>query len=168
MKTLTSFIFLFIFAVVSAQNDSPQRAAFKFKLAEDNTHYSKINVPKGNYFVKYKMLEIYASEKLNIECTLQNDTIATMKVVKKIEHPERTIVVDFRQQREGRKVMGMMLNIKNPFNKKLVYDANMFLVGNDDWIPTKVLPVHPNIESFEIWPQPITALCLCNWRFIEK
>ncbi|MEO5777036.1 MAG: hypothetical protein ABIQ27_09020 [Flavobacterium sp.] len=164
-KSLHTLLLLFLTTLCFAQNDKPQRAAFKFKLAEDNLHYTKINVPQSDYFVKYKMLEIYATEKLNIEVTLQNDTIATMKVVKKIVYPERTIVIDFKQKHERGKLIGIMLNIKNPFDKKLVYDANMFLIGGDKWIPTNVIPVYPKIQSFESWPDPITTLCLCNWHF---
>jgi hypothetical protein len=166
-STLQILLLLFLTTLCFAQNDKPQRAAFKFKLAENERHYRRIKVPQGNYFAKAKLLEIYASEKLNIECTLQNDTIATMKVVKDIVYPERTIVVDFSQQREGRKVIGMLLNVKNPFDKKLLYTTHMFVPGHDEWIATSTIPIHPHLQNFETWPHPIISLCLCDWRFEE-
>lgn len=145
----------------------PQRAAFKLKLYKRDNYYRKLKVPQSNYFAKAKMVEIFASEKLNIEVTLQNDTIATMKVVKEIVYPDRTIVLDFQQQHQGRKGIGMLLNIKNPFDKKLLYDAHMFLLGNKEWTETSVAPVEPHLENTESWHNPIISLCLCNWRFVE-
>lgn len=163
----TTFLLLLITTIGFAQNDKPQRKAFTLKLGVDKAHFYKTHVPQSNYFVKDKVLQIYSSEKLFIETTLQNDTIATMKVVKKIEHPERTIEIDFYQETEGRKVIGSMLNVKNPFDKNLLYDANMFITNHDKWVKTSIVPIPAHLQGFETWGDVIITLCLENWRFVE-
>ncbi len=162
MKTKYTLFLLFLTTLAFAQNDRPKRDSFILKLAVNEKNYYRMDVPRTDYFVKDRILQIYATEKLNIEVTLQSDTIATMKVVKKIKFPERTIQIDF-MQKEGL----MMLNVKNPFDKKLLYTANMFLVGHDKWIPTSTIPIRPHLQSFESWPDPIISLCLDDWRFVE-
>lgn len=88
-----------------------------------------------------------------------------MKTVKENLNPEKTITISFTQQTDGKKNIGMMLKIDNPFDKKLEYKANMFLMKNNKWVSTNVLPVQPKLSHFETWPDIIVTIALSDWKF---
>jgi hypothetical protein len=88
-----------------------------------------------------------------------------MKSVKENINPEKTITITFSQLTEGKKHNGMILNIHNPFDKKLEYKANMFLMHYDKWVPTSVLPIQANLSAYETWPDIIVSIGLYGWEF---
>lgn len=165
--TLHTLFLLFLTTLALAQNENRQRAAFKLKLKVDENRVYTADVPRSNYFPKHKLLALYPSEKVLVEVTLINDTIQTMKVVKHTFYPERTITVEFRQAEEGEKIIGMVLNVTNPFDKKLYYDGYMMLPNSNKWIPTSVMPVNPYVVGVQSWGKTIVTICLDNWRFVS-
>jgi hypothetical protein len=168
MKKILLLILISINSIISicySQNDIKERQPFVLKLAVDNDQFYRMNVEKSNYFVKENILQIYPTEKLNIEVQFVNDYISSMKVVKKIINPKTTIQIEFRQNIKDKKSEGMMLIVKNPFNKKLIYNAQMFIVGQNKWIPTSIMPIFPNIVGYETWSDVIITLALDKWRF---
>ena len=88
-----------------------------------------------------------------------------MKVVKENKNPAKTIELEFSQDVSGRQNKGMMLEVSNPFDKILFYDAMMNVVGKKGWFKTSIIPVRPKLKSLELWPQVIITLVLNNWRF---
>jgi hypothetical protein len=165
MRKIIFLILISINSICYSQNDIKERQPFVLKLAVDNDQFYKMNVEKSNYFVKENILQIYPSEKLNIEVQINNNSISSMKVVKKITNPKTTIQIEFKQNIKDKKSEGMMLIVKNPFNKKLIYDANMYIVGHNKWIPTSIMPILPNIIGYETWSDVIITLALDKWRF---
>jgi len=151
-----------------AQNDQPEREAFKLKVTVDTLNYYSQDLPKSPYFVAEKVLQIYPSEKLFVEVEIKNDSIFSMKVVKENLHREKTIEIDFYQEVKGRVSERMMLKIKNPFDRKLNYKALMYINGAQDWIPTSIIPVHPKIMGIEMWQDIILSLVLFEWEILEK
>ncbi len=124
-----------------------------------------MNVPKSKYFVKENIIQIYPTEKLNVEVEIKNDTIFAMKVVQKITEPTKTIQIELIQNVKEKKPEGMMLKVTNPFNRKLNYNALMFIVGGNKWISTSIIPIQPNLMNFEMWNDVIISLVLEKWRF---
>jgi hypothetical protein len=61
----------------------------------------------------------------------------------------------------------MMLKVMNPFEEKLLYSARMYVVGNDKWVRTSIVPVMPKLIGFETWTDTIISLALSNWKFIK-
>jgi len=114
--------------------------------------------------VKDKILQIYPGEKLYIETETEDDEILSMNVVEENLNSEKTIVIEFSQKVKDRKNEMMMLEIVNPFNKDLEYEAMMFIVGHEKWINTNVLPVKANLTTFEIWSDVIITLVLAEWK----
>jgi hypothetical protein len=165
MRKILFLSLMLINSICNSQNEIKERKPFVLKLAVDNDQFYKMNVEKSNYFVKENILQIYPSEKLNIEVQISNNTISSMKVVKDIINPKTTIQIEFRQNIKNRKSESMMLIVKNPFNKKLIYDAQMYIVGHKKWIQTSIIPIAPNIVGYETWGDIIITLALSKWRF---
>jgi len=163
MKKILIIIFIFLANFIQAQ-DKINRESFKLDLAVDSTQYYSMDVMQSPYFVKEKTLQIYCSEKLFVETEIKGDTIYSMKVVGKNKFPEKTIEISFTQNEEDRSNIITMLNIKNPFNKILKYDAMMFTPYSQKWKSTSIIPIQPKLQNFESWPHTIITLVLDNWR----
>ncbi len=58
----------------------------------------------------------------------------------------------------------MMLKVENPFDKKLIYEAGMFIVGNNQWLSTSIMPVQEKLVGFELWNDVIITMILTDWR----
>jgi hypothetical protein len=164
MKNFITAVVLFTCALLNAQNDKPTREAFELKLSINNEQYYGMQVEKAPYFVKEKVLQIYPGEKLFIEAEVKDDVFVSMKVVERNLNPDKTIELNFYQNVEDKKHQQMYLTIKNPFNKKLNFNASMYIVGGDDWYETSIIPVFPGLTNYEMWNDVIISLVLNNWR----
>ncbi len=165
MKKTIFLIILFLSISLYSQNDKPKRSSYKLEIAANETQQYAADIPESPYFVKEKILQIYSGEKTFVECEIQGDSISKMKVVEKNINPQKTIIIDFTQNAEDRKSIRTDLRVKNPFNKKLNYDALMFTPISQQWKKTSIIPIYPNLENFEMWPHAIVTLVLENWRF---
>lgn len=165
MKKILYIVLTFISSFCFSQNEIQEREPFILELAVDSLHFYKMDVPKSKYFVKENIIQIYPSEKLNIEVEIKKDTIFSMKVVEKIIKPKRTIQIEFFQNVKDKKPEGMVLKVTNPFDRKLNYNAMMYIVGHNKWISTSIIPIQPNLMNFEMWNDVIITLVLEKWRF---
>lgn len=147
----------------SAQNDKEYRDTFTLKLPVDSAQFYQQEVPESRYFVKDGVLQIFPGEHLFIETETKGTRITAMKVVKENLNPEKTIEVTLSQTTENRKHEQMMLEVRNPFDKKLNYEAMMYVVGRKDWIKTRIISVRPRLMNFEMWNDIIITLVLSNW-----
>lgn len=158
--------FLFLSLLCSyglfAQNN---RKALSLDIAANETEKYTAAIPEGPYFVQPKILQLYCGEKVFIECEIAGDSIATMKVVEKVNFPDKTIEVAFQQDAEDKKNITTTLIVKNPFDKKLKYNAAMFTPKSQQWLETSIIPIHPKIMGYELWPHAIISLVLLDWRF---
>lgn len=166
-KKLFLLIILFSFKLCFGQNENESREAFTLKLAVDTVRFYQQEIKNSKYFVKDNILQIYSGENLFIETELTDNIITSMKVVKKNINPSKTIEINFSQTVSGKENKGMMLQVSNPFNKSLSYDAMMFIVGKNEWIKTSILPIKPKLKNVELWNDVIITLVLNNWR-LEK
>lgn len=167
MKIIATLFTILCFQFCSAQNLKPQREALTLKLPVDGVRFYEEEIKSSPYFVHENILQIYPSEKLFIEVELQHDSIVSMKTVKENLNPENTIEIEFSQTVKNRKSEMMMLKVKNPFNKKLEYDANMYIVGHSKWVSTSIMPVEPNLIGYETWTDVIISLALNNWKLTK-
>jgi hypothetical protein len=169
MKQLLITIFgLILSNVCFAQNEVLERKPFTLELAVDTVNYYSEEIKASKYFVQEKILQIYPGEKLLIEVELKNGNIEKMKVVKENINPENTIEIDFFQNKTEKMNEGMMLKVKNPFDKTLSYKAMMFIVGHDKWIKTSIMPVRPKLLGYETWNETIITLVLEDWTLNTK
>ncbi|PXY38754.1 hypothetical protein DMB65_21305 [Flavobacterium cheongpyeongense] len=165
MKKNLFIIILFIANFCYSQNEIKEREPFVLKLAVDNEQFYQMDIPKSKFFVKENIIQIYPTEKLNVEVEIKNDTIYSMKVVDKIVEPKRTIQIEFLQNVKDKKPEGMMLKVTNPFDRKLNYNAMMYIVGHNKWLSTSIIPILPNLVNYETWNDVIITLVLEKWRF---
>ena len=147
-----------------AQNDKSYRDEFMLKLPVDGKQFYEQKVDKSPYFVKDKILQIYSGEKLFIEVEITQNKITSMKVVKENLNPKKTIKVELTQEVKDSISESMILKIENPFKKDLDYKAMMFIVGQNKWIQTNVLPIKAKLSSFEIWSDVIITMVLSDWN----
>lgn len=164
MKVFTIFFLLFFSVNVFSQNEKEKRESYRLEIAANETQQYAMEVQESPYFVKDKILQIYCNETIFVECEVQSDSISTMKVVDKNINPEKTIVINFTQDAEDRKNIRTDLRIKNPFDKKLIYEAMMFTPISQQWKSTSIIPVEAKLENFEMWPHSIITLVLDNWK----
>lgn len=164
-KKLILLLFLFVFKFFFAQNDNEYREAFTLKLAVDSTTFYQQEVARSKYLVKDDILQIYPGEHIFIETEVKDNKIQSMKVVKENINPAKTIELEFSQDVSGRQNKGMMLQVSNPFDKLLNYDAMMNVVGKKGWFKTSIIPIKPKLRNFELWSKTIITLVLDNWRF---
>jgi len=57
------------------------------------------------------------------------------------------------------------LNVSNPFDKDLLYNASIYTPTSPQWKTTKVLPIRAGLQNFESWPHAIITLVLDQWHF---
>ncbi len=162
MKKILLLLNLFVISISVSQTN---RNAFTLEIAANETQQYKADVPESPYFVKEKILQIYCGEKIFVECEIANDTISSMKIVEQNVNPEKTIEINFKQESQNRKNIMTMLTVKNPFEKKLIYNALMFTPISQEWKETSIIPIRPKLMSFETWPHAIVSLVLDEWRF---
>jgi hypothetical protein len=174
MKTVTyhskpidmkNYILLFLFTLNCFAQD--KRSELKVDLVFDLENNYSVTIPESPYFVKENVLQIYPGEELNIETEIKGNSIVSMKVVKTVDHPERTINIRFFQDAKDRNKTQMMLVVKNPFNKKLLYDALIYIPAHQEWSRTSIIPIQPNLVNYEMWPDVIATMALENWRFVD-
>lgn len=164
IKTILLSIFTFSQIIVFGQNEKNEREPFELKLAVDTLNFYEQTIEKTQYFVKENVLQIYPGEKLYIEVETKKSTIVSMKSVKENLNPKKTIEIEFTQKTKARTHQQMMLKVKNPFKQKLKYEAMMFIVGQDQWLKTSIIPVEPKLLGYESWNDVIITLVLNNWQ----
>lgn len=164
IKVLSLLIISLFSNFCFGQNEKEYREEFTLKIPIDSVQFYQQEVPKSKYFVKEGVLQIFPGENLYVEAEINGNKITSMKVVKKNLNPAKTIEIKFFQTTEGRKHEQMMLEVKNPFNKELNYDAMMYIVGHDNWMKTSIIPIKPKLMNFEMWNDVIITLVLNNWR----
>ena len=162
MKTKFILISL-LFTIISFSQQ--KRKPITLEIAANETQQYKAEIPESSYFVKDKILQIYCGEKVYVECEIVEDTISEMKIVENNVNPKRTIEIEFTQDSNDRKNINTMLQIKNPFEKDLVYEAIMLTPRSEEWRKTSTIPVRAKLLSFETWPHTIISLVLENWKF---
>jgi hypothetical protein len=158
MKNL-SILFIIIFnSNLIAQNEKLNRDALTIKLEYEQ------QIGKSLYFIKPNTLQIFPSEELLMEVEIEGESIRSMKIVKENFNPNKTIIISFSQKNDETNGKFMMLDVKNPFNKILSFEANILTPGNNDWTKTSILPIQAQSSGIEIWHDAIVSIVMENWK----
>ncbi len=157
---------LLCFSIAKSQsNEQINREAFNLKLAVDSINFYKADIPSSPIVNPDNSVQIYPGEKLFLEFELNGQEIKSIKSVKEILNPNKTVTIEFVQETESNIHKHMMLTIRNPFQLDLTYSSMMFLMNNNEWVKTTVLPIKAGLFSIEIWPDIIVSLALLDWKF---
>ena len=146
-------------------NDLPRRETFNLNIAVNNDNFYCVEMLSSEIVLPDNSIQIYPGEKLFIEIEYVKNEIKRMKSVKKNLNPGMTLVISFSQKTDGKIHKEMILKMENPFKKKLIYRANMFLMKPNLWEQTSVIPVVPKRISYETWSYIIITLALSGWEF---
>lgn len=149
----------------SQTNDLPKREAFNLTVAVDETNFYNEDIKASPYIFPDNTIQLYPGETIYVEVELVKKKINGMKTVKENLNPEKTLVISFTQQTDGKIHSGMTLKIENPFDKILEYKATMFLLKFNKWYNTNVLPIPPKLSAYELWPDVIISIALSEWKF---
>lgn len=138
------------------------RPARAVELAIDGDRTVKFNVPAAPY-MQDDMIAVVHGDDIAVTGDRQGDKLVHLRLAKP---GEQAIKIKFRQERMGGK-RAMMLQIRNPFDKPLRYEAGMN-VGREQIEPTSSCPVPAGIFAIETWPHPIVALYIRDLRFVPE
>jgi len=170
-KKITFLSYIIILIPVCFCENISFRNTYELVLSIDEENYYSWDVPESPYFVEKDVLQIYPNETVYIEVDNTNTIINEMKIVKDNINREKTIIIEFKQitKKENQRIHDMMiLNIFNPLDYDLNYSCYMYLLKNNKWVRTSVIPVRATIGSYEIWPDIIITLLLQKFTLSEK
>ena len=145
-----------------------KRTPYTLKIDVDNVSFYEDQIGATPYVYPNNGMQIYPGETIYVEVEQDNGIIKSMKAVKEISNPKKTLTIKFYQTSEEKIHKMMTLEINNPFPNNLTYLAKMFLMKQNKWLDTNVYPVTAGLSAFEIWPDIIISLGLGNWKFTEK
>lgn len=158
MKKILILLAIIFCSNLFAQNEKLNRDALTIKLTYEQM------IDKSPYFIKPNTLQIFPSEELLMEVEIEGESIRSMKIVKENFNPNKTIIISFSQKNDNTNGKLMMLDVKNPFNKILSFEANIFTLGNNDWTKTSILPIQAQSSGIEIWHDAIVSIVMENWK----
>ncbi len=168
MKKIIFLILITIGSNIYSEEDNRilNREPFKLELAVDEKSFYDYDVPESPYLLPDNTLQIYPGEEIFIEVEINGDGIELISVVSENIHPEKTIKITFTQNSEGRLHEFMMLHVTNPFDRDLLYDSFIFILQNNKWTKTSIIPVPAGLSSYESWPDIIVTLALSQFKLL--
>ncbi len=100
MKILTFIIALIISQTIclGQDNDLPMREAFKLQMAVDTVNFYEVDIDPGKYVLPDNTIQLYPGEEIFVELELDKNSIKSVKTVKQIVNPEKTMTISFSQQ----------------------------------------------------------------------
>ena len=150
------------------QDTTLKRAAYKLTVVVDKNSFYEEQITATPYVLPDKTIQLYPGETINIEILQENGAVRKLIAVKEIKDSSRTVTIRFSQSVNKDSPELTMLKVTNPFPFRLIYKAKIFLLTQNKWTDTDVLPVEPRISGFETWPQVITSIVLSDWKILKK
>ena len=170
MKNFLFFSLMLLSLDVFAQsdNDRPVRDSFTLTMPVGNDMYYESHIQSSPFVVGPKILQLFPGETVLLELEEQNGVITNIKTVKENKNPDRTLEIKFVQNVEGKTHSNMMLKVRNPFKRNLLYNATIRLRKSEKWVETSIMPVTAGLFGLEIWPDVIISIALDEWRFVKS
>jgi hypothetical protein len=169
LKTLLALAFLAIlFSSYGQDTAQLKRTPYKLTVAVDKKTFYEEDIHATPYILPDNTVQLYPGETVYIEIEQQDGVIKSLRAVKEIADPEKTMIISFTQEAEKKEHKMMMLKVVNPFKQQLVYHASIFLMKQKRWVTTDVYPVEGKLAGIETWPDIITSIGLGQWAFKSK
>ncbi|MBC7937748.1 MAG: hypothetical protein H7Y86_20555 [Rhizobacter sp.] len=163
---LLTLLITFLSNVTNGQDNIPlKRKPYKLAVAVDKEIVYEEDLKDNPYVWPDKTVQLYPGETVYIEIEFNKDTIKRFVAGKENTNPSTTLELTFTQVSNDKVHELMMLKVKNPFKKKLVYEAMIFLMKQKKWVKTSVIPVEGGLMGFETWPDIITSIGVGGWTF---
>ncbi len=108
-------------------------------------------------------VSVYAGQSVLFEADVQGDRLGNFKLVKSVEHPERTLSASLEQSGD----YSMKLVVRNPFKQPLKIAMGIMPLDHNDLVTTSSCPVVAGGASYELWPYPLFQVWLGNIRLLK-
>jgi hypothetical protein len=169
MKFFTTLVFLVItFCTYGQDTAQLKRTPYKLTVAVDKNTVYEEDINATAYVLPNNTVQLYPGETVYLEVEQENGIVKSVKAVKTIIHPEKTLTISFTQTTKKKVHEMMMLKVTNPLKQKIVYKASIFLMQQKKWVKTDVYPVDGGLSGYETWPNIITSIGLGQWEFESK
>ena len=109
-------------------------------------------------------VSVYAGQSVLFEADVQGDQLVNLKLVKTIEHPDKTLSASLVQDSDN----SMRLTLHNPFNQNLKIAMGIMPLDHVDLLNTSSCPVLAGKIGFELWPYPLFQVWLGNMRLLRE
>ena len=169
---LLRFLFLLIFIACSISGSTqttnllPVRTPYTLRLPVDKGSVYEMNIGAIAYVHNQTIVQIYPGETIFLEAEEKEGKLI-LTSVKEVTDPSKTVTVSCSQNVEDDKHQVVMIQVVNPFKKKLSYAARMFLLATNTWVTTNVLPVQPKLIGIEMWPDVVVSFGLGEWKLLH-
>ena len=140
-----------------------KRSPYKLKVAVDKKTIYEEDLNETPYVLPDNTVQLYPGEIVFIEIDHVDGAIKSIKAVKEINDPAKTLTIKFTQTVSKKKHELMMLSVSNPFKNRLSYKAKIYLLTTKKWVSTNVYPIEPGLSGFETWSDIIISIALDNW-----
>lgn len=140
----------------------PCRPPTTVRLRLNDKEYFEMEFPKSPY-VADGFINVLAGEELNVEFDGGDGRLTSPRYVKTPAKPEHTVSLRLEQTDEG-----MVLRVKNPFGKSIVYDCLIQHYNEERFRKTSIIPVGGGLMSFEMWPYPVAQVIISNVRYSSQ
>ena len=167
MKKLICLCALVAYTASNAQESNlhPERSGFILRVPRNVKQTYVLQINPGRYFAQDKILQLYPHEKVWIEVEIKADTVYSMTSVKENLHPEKTLEIEFCQTVEKGTAKPTQVWIKNPFDRKLVYNSLVYSIEDSKW-QSDSHTAKAKWSSNEIWrKETISSVVLKDWKF---
>ena len=111
-------------------------------------------------------VNLFPGEAVELTVTIENGEIKSLNYDPDSFDSRKVISVRFSQNDE--EPYGMMLVVKNPFERYLRYEAFLAVPNRDGFAYTSSCPVGPGMSTFESWPHPISHIVLTNIHLVDS
>ena len=167
MTKFISFILFISFQniIFSQSNDLKYRDSFELKMVIDEGHFYRTDIKVTPYIMPRNAVQLYAGEKVFVEVEMEGKLVKSLKSVKENLNPAKTLVISFSQIVDGKMHKEMILKIENPFDAKLKYEANRFMMNIRKWNIIAVKPVDAKSNNTETWTEMFSILILSKFEF---
>ena len=149
-----------------AESDMCQKAGCAFDVHVTLKQKDGSNYDKSFHVVPVVQpggVSVYAGQSVLFEADIQGDQLVNLKLVKAVQHPEKTLSASLEQKPDG----SMMFTLHNPFKRNLKIAMGMMPLDHPDLLKTTSCPVLAGKFGIELWPYPIFQIWLGNMRFLN-
>lgn len=137
----------------------------RLKLPDGTTFAATPSLPTP--IVSGDYITVMPGEKVFVEAEAKDGALKNLVAVRRLAHPERTLVFDFKQEPIVKDGTDMILEVQSPFPGILKYRLGMMLVTDERPRRTSSCPLAQGKPVFEHWPHPIFQLVAGAFRFVD-
>ena len=144
----------------------PCHPATRIRLMRDDGSAFEADVPPAPFILGQDIVRVLPGDDFSFAGEEHDGAIVGLRYLAAPPADQKNVI---RVRLEQSIVSGhhvMLLHVQSSFDKPVIYHANVHGAG---WVPgrflkTSTCPLSPGVTSMEMWPQPISAIMLLDFR----